>query len=490
VRRAFLLAVHAAGALASFASFTLDMAMDFSKQIAEGQRLLLADIHRRIEAALQPFADNLDDFLAILFQARLPADWRQRWHDFVAEQANEGFFVKAESVVELEEWIEAWARFCGLLPTDDLFHRVGELIAKQFVAVDRRLTKGNEGTSDNRGAERQIALLGYPGDSQPTREETNPRGLSAPKRDKPSPPAKVAESERSIGSPIVMTKPRLPAADRGVWVQGTIGDGAFRFNYAIEHQKAGLAGKEVRFANQFIAIGGFPPELYYEGSAENASVQIDAVRGTEADGLRADERMRLKRRDPIWQRPAGYRWNHAGQPGSKVMELVDKNAHALVAHKGSAAEVRALQRLAKGRAMSILSVYLATRDVLQTAGVLQPDYSVADRETYHFVAEDGSIFVVWPAGWLSSAKREFVSGPRQGLKESMTGDEVEACRKKAEEVWGKYIPGSLLSEPRFIPGTQRKTLPLIREQRGLPEEVGWIDEKGVHYYSVPKRIII
>ena len=140
--------------------------------------------------------------------------------------------------------------------------------------------------------------------------------------------------------------------------------------------------------------------------------------------------------------------------------------------------------------MGIINVYLVTRDVLQTAGILQPDYSVAERETYHFVAEDGSVFVVWPAGWFSRAKREFVSGPRQGEKENITDAEVEGCRKKAEEVWGKYIPGSLLWEPRFIPGTQRTSLPLFREYRGLPQEIGWIDEKGVHYYKVPKQIII
>ena len=104
------------GALTAFAPLTLDKTMDFSKQIAEDQRLLLADIHRRIEAALQPFANDLDDFLAILFQARLPSDWRQQWHSFVADAATNGFFVEPTSVVELEDWIEAWARFCGLLP--------------------------------------------------------------------------------------------------------------------------------------------------------------------------------------------------------------------------------------------------------------------------------------------------------------------------------------------------------------------------------------
>ena len=464
--------------------------MDFSKQIAEDQRLLLANIHRRIEAALQPFANDLDDFLAILFQARLPADWRRQWHDFVAEQANEGFFVKTESVVELEEWIEAWAAFCGLLPRTDGSIGLNELSHRQSVVSEDAPLVGQTRDLSNRGVEEQFAQLSSPADPKPPQKGTKPRLSSAPKSGTPSPSANVAESKRAIDPLGVVTKPRLPAAHRGTWVQGTTGNGAFRFNDTIEHQRAGLAGKEVRFTNQYIAIGGFPPELYYGGSAESASVEIDAVRGTEADSMYSDERMRTKRRDPKWQRPAGYRWNHAGQPGSKVMELVDKNAHALVAHKGSAAEIRAQLRAAKGRAIAILSVYLEARDVLQTMGILQPEYSVAERETYHFIAEDGSVFVVWPGGWLSSPQQEFVSGPRQGQKEGMTRAEMEDCRKKAEEVWGKYIPGSLLSEPRFIPGTQRKTLPLIRERRGLPEEIGWIDEKGVHYYSGPKRIII
>jgi hypothetical protein len=490
VRRAFLLALRAIGELAAVAPLTLDRNMDFSKQIAEDQRLLLADLHRRIEAALQPFANDLDDFLGVLFQARLPSDWRQRWHNFVAEAATKGFFVAPKSVVELEDWIEAWARFCGLLPRNSQSIGLEEFSLRPSVASEGASLVVHALGNSNRDGEEQLAQLSSPADRQPPLKGTKPRAASAPKVDKSGTSPKVDKSERSNNPPGVVTKPRLPAAHRGTWVQGTIGNGAFRFNDTVEHQKAGLAGKDVRFTNQYIAIGGFPPELYYGGSAESASVEIDVVRGTDADSMNSDERMRIKRRDPKWQRPAGYRWNHAGQPGSKVMELLDKNAHALVAHKGSAAEIRAQLRAAKGRAIAILSVYLQARDVLQTMGVLQPEYSVAERETYHFVADDGSVFVVWPAGWLSSPQLEFVSGPRQGQKEGITRAEVEDCRKKAEEVWGRYIPGSLLSQPRFIPGTERHRLPIIREQRGLPEEIGWIDEKGVHYYSVSKRIII
>jgi hypothetical protein len=89
------------------------------RQILENRRELIKEIYRRIEEALRPFARALDSFLATLFQDRLPADWRQQWHAFIADQATEGFKVNPQSVRELEEWIETWARFCGLLPIEE-----------------------------------------------------------------------------------------------------------------------------------------------------------------------------------------------------------------------------------------------------------------------------------------------------------------------------------------------------------------------------------
>ncbi len=136
--------------------------------------------------------------------------------------------------------------------------------------------------------------------------------------------------------------------------------------------------------------------------------------------------------------------------------------------------------------MGALTVYLTARDALQAAGVLQPDYEVAERETYHFVAEDGSVFVVKRATLFSSAEREFIAGPRKGDTETITGRQVDDYRKQAEKEWGEYVPGSLLSEPRFIPGSKRKSLPLIEYRNGIPYDTGWIDEKGVHHYSSPR----
>jgi hypothetical protein len=126
--------------------------------------------------------------------------------------------------------------------------------------------------------------------------------------------------------------------------------------------------------------------------------------------------------------------------------------------------------------------------VLMVHLILKPDYEVAERETYHFRAEDGSVFIVQPGGLFSSAKRQYVEGPRKGQAEEITDAEVEQHRKQAEAEFGKNIPGSLFGEPRFIPGKQRSSLPLIIYKYGIPHEAGWIDEKGVHHYSVPRPL--
>ncbi|MBI2826027.1 MAG: HNH endonuclease [Planctomycetia bacterium] len=296
-----------------------------------------------------------------------------------------------------------------------------------------------------------------------------------------------APSSRQIPA----TKSHLPADRRGTWIKGTKGDGVFRYNDSIENQEAGVAGKEVRFENGYIAVVGFPAEAYYGGSAAQAGVRIETVTGTNADSVAADAAMRAKLGDPSWQRPEGYKWNHAGPPGSKAMELVREGAHTPVAHKGSAAAPRAFRRSAKGggttgRAMGVLSVYLTARDVLQATGALQPDYVATAQESYHFAAEDGSVFIVHPAGLFSSAKREFVAGPRKGQMDEITNAQVEHYRRMAEAEWGKYVPGSLLRAPRFVPGKQRKSLPLFIDDHGVRREAGWIDEDGVHYYSQPK----
>ena len=129
------------------------------------------------------------------------------------------------------------------------------------------------------------------------------------------------------------TKSHVPADHRGAWISGEKGNGVFRYHDSVENRQAGIAGKEIRFKDQYIAIGGFPPEAYYRGNSEAAGVVIATYNGTEADATAADEAMRIKLRDPTWQRPADFRWNHAGPPGSKTMELVEANIIGLLPTK-------------------------------------------------------------------------------------------------------------------------------------------------------------
>ena len=83
-------------------------------------------------------------------------------------------------------------------------------------------------------------------------------------------------------------------------------------------------------------------------------------------------------------------------------------------------------------------------------------------------------------------RREFVLRARKGQTENITDTEVAQYRNLAEKEWGKYLPGTLISEPRFIPGTRRKRLPLFIHEFGVPREAGWIDEHGVHRYPTPR----
>ena len=121
--------------------------------------------------------------------------------------------------------------------------------------------------------------------------------------------------------------------------------------------------------------------------------------------------------------------------------------------------------------------------MLQAAGALQPDYYVFEWADYDFVSDDGSVFTVHPSGWFSRAKRTFVAGPLKGQTEALSKEQVSEYRKKAEEKWGRYIRGTIFSQPGFIPGTERKFLPLFEIYYGVPYEAGRIDETGVHWHT-------
>ena len=161
----------------------------------------------------------------------------------------------------------------------------------------------------------------------------------------------------------VATKQQLPADSRGTWVSGTKGNGIFRYSDSAENRLGNLVGKEVRYENDHIAVGGFPPESYHGGGADAVTVEIPKVTGFNADNLAADAAMRKKLGDPNWQRPKGYVWNHAGGPESTTMELVNEGTHKAISHKGPAAVPRAIRRIGRagGGGVSAMGALTAIR---------------------------------------------------------------------------------------------------------------------------------
>jgi hypothetical protein len=112
------------------------------------------------------------------------------------------------------------------------------------------------------------------------------------------------------------------------------------------------------------------------------------------------------------------------------------------------------------------------------------------------MAEDHSVFVVQTPGLLDyaaglvklgprwTARVSFITGPRKGQAEYISAAELAEFQQLAEAKFGKYIPGSLFRDPRFIPGTDRTTLPYYEiDFRGGMHLEGYIDETGIHRYD-------
>jgi hypothetical protein len=92
--------------------------MDWSRSVEQLLREIHNGVKRRIEQRLGIYADALQTWLDELFRRPLPADWRQQWAHFVADQEAQGFKTAPQSCREMEVWIEAWARRRHLLPVD------------------------------------------------------------------------------------------------------------------------------------------------------------------------------------------------------------------------------------------------------------------------------------------------------------------------------------------------------------------------------------
>jgi hypothetical protein len=87
--------------------------------IETNKRALLADLKQLIEEALQPFADDLREFLERVRARQFGPDWRRAWQNFAETQANAGFTIEADSDTRLVQLMESWerARMAGRAPS-------------------------------------------------------------------------------------------------------------------------------------------------------------------------------------------------------------------------------------------------------------------------------------------------------------------------------------------------------------------------------------
>ncbi len=277
---------------------------------------------------------------------------------------------------------------------------------------------------------------------------------------------------------------RLPSRNAADWT-GAIGNSNFR---PQRPQDFGLqAGDQVPFRNGRIDLAEFAvPVPSRGGSALARTFQVPGM-GTGAGALHGPDRsamvaeLALRRGETqaateAWLSNEGYRLHHAG--GNRA-QVVPGEIHDNIPHTGGRSDNARLRTTTVG-ALGALSVFLTLRDACQAAGVGRPDY-VAVNAPYYFTDRDGSVFVVRVPGSLnfwSSPSVLYVAGPRAGQTQPITNAEVRLYQLDAEIRYGRYIPGGFFRSPRFIPGTERRTLPLYEGNR----EIGLIDEEGIHYY--------
>jgi hypothetical protein len=136
------------------------------------------------------------------------------------------------------------------------------------------------------------------------------------------------------------------------------------------------------------------------------------------------------------------------------------------------------------KALGIVGVYLTIRDAIEVSGIGGLQYDPLNAP-YYYTDGLGSVFTVESSGMVfKDYTRRFIAGGRAGETESINEQDYKWYQQLAETKFGKYIQGTLLTKPRFVPGTERKTVPLLDEGANV---IGWIDEDGPH--ENPKSLL-
>jgi hypothetical protein len=116
--------------------------MDFYKQFQEHNRVSVLELKAEIETRLRPYWYATNTLMGALFRGRLPANWREQWRATCAEQADQGIITDPKSIQEIEDYLEAWAKFCGVEPRDN--HSPTKVVpTRPTVAPTQKKTSGH-----------------------------------------------------------------------------------------------------------------------------------------------------------------------------------------------------------------------------------------------------------------------------------------------------------------------------------------------------------
>jgi RHS repeat-associated protein len=287
---------------------------------------------------------------------------------------------------------------------------------------------------------------------------------------------------------------RLPSRDPADWT-GAVGNSTFRPRRPADF---GLqVGETIPF------VGGRPDFSQFavpiNGPGSDTSFEVPDL-GTGATARATPDRQAMVRRLATlrgqtqaqtidWLSENRYELHHAG--GTRT-QILPRRING-IPHTGARSDnsrlpsaPRAGAAGALGRTAGRLNAFLSVRDACQIAGVLPPDQTVL-YAPYYFTASDGSVYIVQDPSWYQfwgNRQRVYVAGPRSGQTESITSAEASLLQLRGEELYGRLVGGGLFEGPRrFIPGTLRRTLPII-EYDALTGRVrriaGYVDETGEH----------
>ena len=126
---------------------------------------------------------------------------------------------------------------------------------------------------------------------------------------------------------------------------------------------------------------------------------------------------------------------------------------------------------------------MALRDIAEFTG---EKYTEVFAVAYFHDKLTNSVFWLESGNWIYSPRMHFVGGPLDGQEEIISSEEYKYYEEQYHQAYGRYIPGGLFRDPKFIPGSKRSTLPLYKSDGS---GCGYIDEDGPHWEPLQRPYI-